>query len=564
MSEKTTNDKLVSKLDIKEILKTSNKFKLKFTDFAISNYQSSYHKTDKDGNIIGVKENTYTPFDSTKNTYLKGLKLRQFRRSNKKYFVLQIWYESKASYIPIGEFIPDKFGVRQCEEKVFELFKAHTNDKGYWIRNPRLTINSQSDEERRAIVEDSLKLSIREVIERLCKANFPRSKREGRLSASSIQSACKTLIGYNWRTHHLIFVEDYNGHGLVRFKANRTKRTAKPVDWDDLFKKFPTGKGTIKDVKFNPNGEHSVYDDPIGGEKIDSLTPGLIKRFIERNDKGFGTKKNMLEAFKCLWSFAVDKGYLGDNIPNNPTMKVKFKRPEIANSPGTKYNDRRFTDDELKTIHSELVKLSSKETSTYLSKRTNKIVGFPFQAEALLFLLCTGRRAEETLKIRRSMINKERTLITLPSSITKARKVEYVDITPPVKFVLDMLDRKLQGEFQRFRFVDWLFPTTRINKDRLHEDRYVRSDLTRCKELRGCWTALVRQTGIEGAPKMLRKTFSSIAKMTLGTSSKARVLTGHEQDSTLDIHYDKHTTQQRKEYASKVANFFEFKKVENE
>ncbi len=63
---------------------------------------------------------------------------------------------------------------------------------------------------------------------------------------------------------------------------------------------------------------------------------------------------------------------------------------------------------------------------------------------------------------------------------------------------------------------------------------------------------------------MLRKTFSSIAKMTLGTSSKARVLTGHEQDSTLDIHYDKHTTQQRKEYASKVANFFEFKKVENE
>ena len=73
-----------------------------------------------------------------------------------------------------------------------------------------------------------------------------------------------------------------------------------------------------------------------------------------------------------------------------------------------------------------------------------------------------------------------------------------------------------------------------------------------------------RETGIEGAPKMLRKTFSSIAKLTLGTTGKARVLTGHEQDSTLDIHYDKHTTQQRKEYANKVANFFEFKKVSND
>ena len=94
-----------------------------------------------------------------------------------------------------------------------------------------------------------------------------------------------------------------------------------------MFSKFPHGKGIIKDTKFNPNGEISVYDDVLGAEKIDNLTPGLIKRFIERNEKGFGTKKNMLEAFKCLWSFSVNKGYLGDDIPNNPTLKVKFKRP---------------------------------------------------------------------------------------------------------------------------------------------------------------------------------------------------------------------------------------------
>jgi hypothetical protein len=63
---------------------------------------------------------------------------------------------------------------------------------------------------------------------------------------------------------------------------------------------------------------------------------------------------------------------------------------------------------------------------------------------------------------------------------------------------------------------------------------------------------------------MLRKTFSSIAKLTLGTSSKARVLTGHEQDATLDIHYDKSTEQQRKQYANQVSKNFEFEKASNE
>jgi integrase len=409
-------------------------------------------------------------------------------------------------------------------------------------------LNAANDDEKRANVEESLKLSIREVIERLCKANFPRSKREGRLSASSIQSACKVLIGYNWRTHHLIFTEDYNGHGLVRFKANFHKRTVKPEDWKDLFSKFPHGKGLIKDEKFNPNGEICVYDDVLGAEKIDSLTPGLMKRFIERNEKGFGTKKNFLEAFKCLWSFAADKGYLGDNIPNNPTMKVKFKRPEVANAPGSQYKDLRFTDEEFKLIQSKC--LEKKDL-------------YPFQAEACLMKTVTARRTEETCKFRWSMINKDETLITLPASITKSRKVEYIDITPPVKRVIDMLKEKLKGVYQKYRFVDWMFPTTRIDSKQLHSDKYVRSDQCRIKNIRGLWDSIRKDTGIFGSPTMIRTTVISMFKLELGTTSKARVLSGHEQDSTLDIHYDKHTTQQRREYANKVANVVDFAKVSN-
>ena len=145
---------------------------------------------------------------------------------------LELFYKNKN---PI-RFLGMRFAAKEAIVKAMGTGFS----KGIWIKDPKLTLNAANDQEKRANVEESLKLSIREVIERLCKANFPRSKREGRLSASSIQSACKVLIGYNWRTHHLIFTEDYNGHGLVRFKANYHKRTVKPEDWKDLFKDIQT------------------------------------------------------------------------------------------------------------------------------------------------------------------------------------------------------------------------------------------------------------------------------------------------------------------------------------
>ena len=545
MTEKNTHTKLGFELGSNEIVKTRVKFKLKFTDYAISNFTSNFIN-DKGKTLRKVA----TPFDTgSGKSFLKGLRLVQYQKTKSKIFELRIWLDNRCIDISLGKFEEARFGVKQCQEKLFELVRDHTNPKGHWIKNPRLTLNAANDDEKRANVEESLKLSIREVIERLCKANFPRSKREGRLSASSIQSACKVLIGYNWRTHHLIFTEDYNGHGLIRFKANYHKRTVKPEDWKDLFSKFPHGKGLIKDEKFNPNGEISVYDDVLGAEKIDNLTPGLMKRFIERNEKGFGTKKNFLEAFKCLWSFAADKGYLGDDLPSNPTLKVKFKRPEVANAPGSKYKDLRFTDQEFKSIQIKCVE---------------KKDIYPFQAEACLMKTVTARRTEETCKFRWSMVNKDETLITLPASITKSRKVEYIDITPPVKRVIDMLKEKLKGEYQKYRFVDWMFPTTRINSKRLHEDKYVRSDQCRIKNIRGIWNSIRKDTGIFGSPTMIRTTVISMYKLELGTTSKARVLSGHEQDSTLDIHYDKHTTQQRREYANKVANVVDFAKVSNE
>ena len=126
-----------------------------------------------------------------------------------------------------------------------------------------------------------------------------------------------------------------------------------------------------------------------------------------------------------------------------------------------------------------------------------------------------------------------------------------------------MLKEKLKGVYQKYRFVDWMFPTTRIDSKQLHSDKYVRSDQCRIKNIRGLWDSIRKDTGIFGSPTMIRTTVISMFKLELGTTSKARVLSGHEQDSTLDIHYDKHTTQQRREYANKVANVVDFAKVSN-
>ena len=545
MSQEQNDSKLDVKLEDSPKLKTRSKFKLRFTDYAITNYQSSFYKLDKDGNIIGTKKETITPFDSTKNSFLKGLKLRQNRKSLKKFFVLQFWYESKADYLSIGEFKPGVFGVNECEEKIFEIHKEHTNSKGLWIKNPRSTLQQQDSKIREENIRDQEMLTINQVIERMCKANFPSARSDRRLSATSIRDHIKFLIGYNWRSQHLVYSEDHTGSGLVAFKHHEKKRTKRPEDWDDLFKKFPAGHGIIKAPNhLNKNDERSVYDSAIGQTFIDDLTTRKLKIFINSTEKSWGQQDKLKEAFRTLWAFANTRDLFSKDIPENPVNKLKLIKPTLKQSPGTRYNNQRFTDEELKTIYTTLISLADK---------------YPFQSEALLFMLVTGRRAEETLKIRRSNITKDKTRIILPAGITKARNEEIIYITDPISVVLDMLDKKLQSTYQKYRFVDWLFPTTRINSKKLHSDKYVRSDQCRTRELRGCWKALRDLTGIQGAPKMLRKTYSSIAKLTLGTSSKAIQLTGHNQESTLEQYYDKHSPEQVREYAEQVSKVLKFK-----
>jgi len=540
MTEEIKQSKLQSKLEDRPIAQTRRQLKkLKFTDYAIERYTADFINS-KGKN----RKQTVIPFDVSKNTSLKGLKLTQYQKTKKKVFTMQFWFNGKADYIYLGEFRPGIFGVKEVEAKVFEIVKTHTNDNGHWIKNPKQTIHDSKTKISKANIVESQKLTIREVIERICIEGFPKAKKIGNLSAHSIKSLVKYFIGYNWRSRHLIYTENSKGHGKVSFKANEHRRTVKPESWEDLFKKFPPGHGLIKDKRFNPLLETSLYDSDLSKLVIDELNEGIIRKYVDIPKRAFGTKENLLDAISTLWNYSLSNSLFGDVPPKIEFKNIVFKKPEQSNYVGAKYNNLRFSDNEMPIIFNAL------------RERRDK---YPFQAEALLFLQFTGRRVPETLKMKPGYVNKDKGVITLNYGITKGRKEEFVDITPPIKLVLDSLEYQLKKpEFQKYRFVDWLFPTTRINSQRLHEDSYVRSEATRLKSLRGCWDNVIKETGIIGSPKMFRKTFSFIAKLTLGTSSKARTLTGHEQDSTLDVHYDKTSRETAKEYAHQVAEVFNF------
>jgi integrase len=116
---------------------------------------------------------------------------------------------------------------------------------------------------------------------------------------------------------------------------------------------------------------------------------------------------------------------MGENPPLDPTRRkygrVVIVKDEVSNFVGSKYNDSSFTIEELNQIHFSLYSLRRK---------------YPFQAEALLFMLCTGKRLIETLKITKAMVDAEE--IVLDRTITKGRKRQVIDITQPVRKVLNI------------------------------------------------------------------------------------------------------------------------------
>ena len=69
--------------------------KLKFTDYAVDKFQANFIYTDKNGETK-TRPRAYVPFDVSRHTVLKGLRLFQNQKTKSKTFLLQYWFNGKS------------------------------------------------------------------------------------------------------------------------------------------------------------------------------------------------------------------------------------------------------------------------------------------------------------------------------------------------------------------------------------------------------------------------------------------------------------------------------------
>ena len=532
---------LINKPQTKSGGETTNRNTLPFSNSAIEKYLPTF------GNIRHKSISFKVPLKS----HLKGLTLRTSRATKKKYFVLWYWFQGKYLPYTLGTYAPG-FGVKEVSNKLFDIVKYHTNDKGLWIKDPKITKKDDETKITKSQFKNSQRKTVRETIELLCKAGFPRMERGGNLSSRVIASVVRVLIGYNWRTAHLRYRDRNDGTGYVVFRINKVyskknKLTQIVKDWDGLFNKFPPGdpKYFIKNKAKtrNPLGMISLYDDDQFGKLLmEDFTSGAIKRFLN-NFKGYGSKINVIYSLKVLWTFAKDTGLLGDKPGDCPLKEVPNKRPPITQkTPGM---DKAFTIPELEKIY---------KTSFLLSDL------YPFGVEEILLQMFSGRHVPELLKIREEQIDYVNRQIHLPAHTHKVRKVDqFITITTPIAEILERLRRKKQDpRYQKVKDVPWIFPGFRWEESKRHDYNYINSDITRMKTTHHCWEEMRRVGNFEGTRNMFRKTYSTLAKDELKSTTSAIRLTGHLNENTLDRYYYKSHKDVIQKDADQVALLFDF------
>lgn len=534
MTDKMNESKLDTKLLQDNQPKTITEKKLLFTDYSIERFSADFIGPK------GRKVRAYKSFEG-KNAP-KGLRLCQFEKTKAKYFILQFWYDGKSHQLTLGEFYNNKFGTKEALDEYNKIYQTHTNDKGIWIKNPKQTLKDQGNKVYEAEVIKLQKKSIREVIEDIVEDNYPSIIQSGRLVASSQKSFGLPMYGYNKRTLLMYYSNDKKGHGKINYKGNKFYGIAQPENSKDLFKKFPSGTGIITQKRLgkykNRSEEISLYDHDLSKHLIEHLKAQHIRDYINEKDRSYSQKRTIKRVFTYILQYSIEKGYIpGDKLL--PTKNIKIKKPEVITSKAAAYNNKRFTNKQLEDIWNNAVE-----------KQQDK---YPFSSMAICFYLVTGVRPENYLKIQKEYIKKD--FIELPSSVVKTRKEQKVAITKPVQWVLDNIEETLKKpKYQKYKFVPWLFPSTKTKSKELYDHEYAATDGTRLKDFRGCWNAIMKDLGLEGAPKMIRKSFISVSKIVLKDTFKVMFITGHTKEATIDVHYNKSTDEQQKEYADEVAD----------
>ena len=522
--------------------KLENKLEVNFSDYAIDSFSPSFKFTDEGGEY--TKDQLTIRLGNLGPT-LKGLKYNYYRKTKNKCFFLSYWYNKRSLTLPCGLFRKGTYGTQEVTEYLTPIVKACTNKDGYWVKDPKQYLIEEKIKQDKIIQELEEKKKeklVKDIIEMACVENFPKAKQEGNVSAGVLRVNCLYLIGYNKRTDHLIFTEDDEGNGLIRFKEEG------PQSFTELFKMYPSGVGNVAyHPHKNPNRERSVYDTPgFANKKIIELLPGDIEDYVNKDKRSYGYKNNLLDTLSHLWSFARyhQSKPLGKNPPLNPCRRrdgeITIKKSKKSKFKGSKYNKVTYTTEQLIAIEKKLW------TEEYQEK-------WDFRAMALLFICNAGKRGEETLKIQHSDIDYKNKEVTL--RLTKTRNEEKVDFDEDIIKIIDKckeLRKKLLPKTVSIQSLKWLFISPRIDHARLHDDIYVSGHQTRLKRLDGCMKALKKDLNLPGSMKTFRKAFDTGAIHKAKLSAEEVSAVSGQSAETIRRSYDHPDKDMRKAIKKKI------------
>lgn len=493
-------------------------------------------------NNSNSKETIDISFKHSPGSLLKGLVIRVYKKTGSATFTLRGSFNKIEFRHNLGEFSK----INDCkavEEKIIKLLQTIKKHKT-WIQNPSV---------KTKVLKESI--TVNQVIEMCADIQFPRKIQEGYLSHFSIRDHSRYLFGYNDRLEHFNVV-DNRGDGKIVFK-----HSSKYQSFKDLFKAYPPGVGVRK------SGETSVYDSWLGQELIKDLLPGHIENYLNSTIRSYGQKLNILKSLSYCWGIARYKlNCLGFNPPLDPTRReyggIKLVRTAQSKSKTSLYNDKTFSDAELKAIKSAYIKLARR---------------FPFQSECIMMMMFTGWRKPEVQKLTWSMITEEdqERIIRLPKEILKGRNnyrqqdiIKTLDSN--IEWVLNRVKRQLKRKkFQRLYFqiqrgtIPYIFPSTRISFDRLANPEvdpgYGGTSYARVKDLVNCWNEFQKVSGVRGALKTFRKTNDDIKVDVAGSVDKAQPVLNRLSKDVTRRFYLKATKEKRRSLDKKVAEAYKIK-----
>ena len=557
-------EKLEHRLDQVDIKQTRTPTQpIRFKDEVIN-------KVRKENYVFGKKSNKFIPFIVSKDSHQKGLKLRIYKgapgqKDTKKVFYLQFWFGGKADIHKIGTY-SQRFGVRECDEYLIKLVKTHTDSKnGYWTKDP----NETAKNDKRLVDKPDTTLtagkSVNEVIEDYCKGGFEKDNRVGSRTSKSCQIWLRYMAGYNNRQLLVEFEDDNNGEAVATFRSNKHLRIVAPRDWQDLFRKYPPGRGVKKDRHYynrrkkqtytiTASKNKAIYDTDLGKSLIEDLKPGDIEHWL-KDISSSTIKENYLKVFISLWIWARKKGWLGTSPGACPiSFKTVFIKKELKKS--DPYKDVAIEDLKILDIFWE----SSEELSEE----------FPWVAELHQFLLITSIRKSEAMKYKKEYIDWENMTYVVPKGVSKNRKLNKVQpITPELEIllrnILSIGERPGLG-FYKMKDYPWLFGTTKWGASKYFSKKHKQShksrlgsDETYTPRLRALMRYKAEDPNLLYAPKILRKSYITLSQKVHGGRSDITAYTSRHQDlNQIGRSYNKPGIETRRAWASEVSKNFTF------